>query len=438
MNNFLVFAVLILLYLILMHKAGKSYPILYLFAFTYYLQYIFSTYLIYNVYKDLSFQMPIKKEAYFDYAIPALLFLFAGVFLFHKNTPVTDTIRRIDPKQASRLGYLLLSISLGIDFLTFVGLPLSSIASFTGNLKYLAAFCFLFSGALVDYLLLGIIYLELTYVVFRTGVFVSLFVWGLYLFFFISIKYEIKFWLRLAVFAAFIPVLLAIQSVKDEYRKATWRGKQEAGLPLFSDLVEKKRVKDADNPFAETDGVVRTIGRLTEGWHLGLVLKHVPKREDYAYGKEIQGDIISSILPRLLVEDKKSVNSQEKFYKYTGHKLRGSTSMSIGLIGDFYVNFGRWGSYISLFVFGLLISKMIQLFTTKFVLRDPINIIWIPFILSYLIRANNDFYIFFNCLVKSFFIFILIDYLRFNVLGEKRNQPLWRKDSLGLNLPRSH
>ena len=61
---------------------------------------------------------------------------------------------------------------------------------------------------------------------------------------------------------------------------------------------------------------------------------------------------------------------------------------------------------------GGLISIIVRSFLTRYVLTEPINIIWLPFMLSYLVRADNDFYIFFNGLVKGFLIFWIINYVR--------------------------
>ena len=122
-------------------------------------------------------------------------------------------------------------------------------------------------------------------------------------------------------------------------------------------------------------------------------------------------DITSSILPRVIFSDKKIVGSQEKFRKYTGHRLWGSTSMTIGVLGDFYINFGWEGSFIALFIFGLFLGFAMKFFMKKYVLPNPLNIVWIPFMLSYLVRANNDFYMVFNSLVKGFLIFLFLNYL---------------------------
>ena len=146
------------IYLLLIWKAGKTYPILYLFLFTYFLQYIFSTYLIYNDYKLLSVQMAIKEGQYFDYANPAILFLFLGVFLFNKDFDIKSYLKNIQPEQAFRLAVLLLIISYSFDVIRFVGIStFNSIASFTDYLKYPAAFCFLFRRLQFKYLFIGLI-----------------------------------------------------------------------------------------------------------------------------------------------------------------------------------------------------------------------------------------------------------------------------------------
>jgi len=207
--------------------------------------------------------------------------------------------------------------------------------------------------------------------------------------------------------------------VKYEYRKKVWKDESKGGVGLLSDLAEKQQ-KAEDEVFAKSTGVTSTVGRLTQGWHLGMTLRQVPRKVPFAQGREIWNDVVSSILPRAFFEDKKTVNSKDKFNKYTGHKLRGATSMSIGILGDFYINFGWWGSIIGLFIFGALIAKLLHLFLIRYVLPDPVNIVWIPFLLSYLIRANNDFYIFFNCLVKGYIIFLTVNFIRYHLLGASK------------------
>jgi hypothetical protein len=415
MSYALILGIFIILYLAVTWKAGRTYPILYLFALTYFLQYILSSYLIYDQYnfKEFNFQMAVSKDLYFEYAIPALFFLFTGVFLFNRDFPIQDHLKRISPQQANLLGYILLITSYSFDVLPFFGInALNSIISFTQYLKYVAAFCFLFTNSKVNYVLSGLIYANLAFSVLVGGVFIDFIIWTTYLFFFISLRFRLSFLQRASFIFVALPVLFVIQSVKDEYRMATWKRDEEAGLSLFAEMARKKAQETQDDPFMYNEGVVNTVSRLNEGWHLSRTLRHVPNKQPFVDGEEMVNDVLSSLLPRVVFQDKKVVHSKEKFNKFTGHKLRGNTAMTIGLLGDFYVNFGTVGSFIMLFIFGAIVAKLLHYFLMRYVLADPINIVWVPFMLSYLIRADNDFYIFFNCLIKGMLIFLAINLIR--------------------------
>lgn len=425
MSLTLVFVVLAFLYLLLIAKAGKTYAILYLFIFIYFLQYIFSPYLSYTFYKVLGDQMPISQEEYFNYTVPALIFLFSGILLFKRDVDISRALKRINPTEATSYGFMLIVISYSLDFISYLGLSyFNSVISFTSYFKFLGAFCLLFGNSRLRYPIIGVIYLLLAVSVLRAGVFINFFIWSLFLFFFITLKFNIPFSLRASFIVLSLPVLFMIQGVKHEYRQITWKGKQEGGVELLTDLAQKRKLDDANLDYSKTSGVVRTVGRLNQGWHVGLTLRHVPGKEPFANGKEMMNDVVASLLPRIVFSGKKEVNSQEKFNKYTGHLLTGKTSMSIGLLGDFYINYGWGGSFVMLFVFGALIALFLNFFVRRYILPNPINVIWIPFILSYLIRANNDFYIFFNCMIKGFVIFLAVDYYRYKIL---RPRPVRRR-----------
>ena len=356
--------------------------------------------------------MPIKQEQLFEYVIPALLCLFAGVFVFNKDVDVTNLFAKIDRKRAATLGHLLLVISYFFDLLLFLGVPgIQSIVSFTYYLKFIGSMCYLFAPSTTHYLLIAVVYLGLILEALRGGVFIDFFVWSTYFFLVISLKYNFSLKIRTAFIFIAIPLIVLVQSVKKEYREATWTGKRESGAGLFKELAEKKQNRE-DDPFGKSEGVIRTVGRLNQGWHLGLVLRWVPRNEEFANGADMLGDIEGTVLPRIFFPEKKIIGSQDKFYKYTGHKLRKSTSMTIGVIGDFYINYGRIGSFIGLFIFGAIIARMLYFFMRKHVLTDPVNIIWIPFLFSYLVRANNDFYVVINSFVKGYLIFLFINFLR--------------------------
>jgi hypothetical protein len=407
----IIFLLFFTFYFLFIWKAGKAFPLLYLMLFIYFVQYIFSVYLIYNAYPVLGKQMTIGQDRLFEYEIPALLFLFSGVFLFNKDINIAPYVKKIDPRQAAQLGHLLLFISFFFELLSAMGFPgISSLLSFTYFLRYIGVMCYLFSPSLLSYVLIVIVYLTLVSDTLRGGVFLNLLMWSSYLFFVAAFKFNLSFSSRSAFILLAVPLLVTIQSVKGKYRKATWSGKRETGVQLFKELANESAADDS--PFQNSDGVISTVGRLNQGWHLGMVLKRVPQKEPFSNGEDFLSDLEGILLPRIFFPEKKATGSQGKFEKFTGHKLIGRTSMTIGVLGDFYVNFGRWGSFVGLFIFGSLTAVIFRKFIERYVLNDPINIIWLPFVFSFFIRAGNDFYMVANSTFKGFLIFLFIDFVR--------------------------
>jgi hypothetical protein len=415
------FLVFVAIYVVLIWKSGKTYPILYLFLFVYFLQYLYATYLIYNEFPSLSKFMTMGQEQYFEYAIPAIVSLFAGIFVFNRDVDLRNHLSKIDPKQSNQFGFLLLSVAYGTDLAAAVGISsLNSILSFTQYLKYIGAFAFLFSQHKMRYLIIGFVYTQSMYAALTEGIFIDFFVWATFLFFFVSLRFQFPFWLRISFIAIAMPVLVLVQSVKQEYREVVWNGGGDAGLGTLTELARNSAPTPDDDSFLHSKGMTRTIARLTQGWHLSLTMQWVPRKEPFSNGSEMLSDVASSILPRVLFADKKLAATRDKFEQYTGYRLQNRTSMTIGVLGDFYINFGPEGSLVMLFIFGAMISRLFYYFTSKVVISDPIQVIWIPFLLNYLVRANNDFYTAFNSSLKGILIFLFLNFVR---------QRLWRKSN---------
>jgi hypothetical protein len=410
---FLVIATLLVLMVVLIYKSGKTYPILILFAITYFIQYIVAPYFFYFHYPVGLKAMAVNSTTYFSYAIPALIFLFAGVYLFSTRRPQYIDFKSIDPVQASRYGWFLVILSFFFDVVAFLQIPfLLPLVSFTIYLKYVGCFCLVFTRSKVAILAIIIIYARLMVSVLAMGVFVDFFIWSAYLFLFVVLSYKFSFIVRLNTFLLIIPVITTVQGVKKEYRDVVWTEKESGSLELLLELSQTQRAEtDPEESYFQSSSFLRTIGRLNQGWHLSMTLNHVPRYQPTVNGSELFTDITASLVPRFLAAGKKKVNDKEKFEKYTGHHIYGNTAMSIGVLGDFYINFGYWGSFIALFFLGVFVALVLKYFMRRYVYVNPLYLVWIPFLFSYLIRANNEFYIFFNNLVKGLILFLLLDYI---------------------------
>src|SRR5258706_1792232 len=338
MESILIFLGFILFFLLFCWKAGNTYPLVYFFLFVYFIQYIFSVSLTYNEFPLLRRQMPINEKALFDYLIPALIFLFAGVFLFNRDISLKGALQKINPSVAQQTGHLLVIISFVIDLLPSLGVPgLGSIISFTYFLKFSGAMCYIFAPSIINYSILILVYATLAQAALVYGVFIDFFAWCAYLFFIIILKYDLSFRLRSLIILIAVPALVIVQAVKTEYRSAADRG--ESGLGTIVELAQKKQ-ESGNILFAKSEGIERTVGRLNQGWHLSKVLKWVPRKEPFSNGEDFFSDLMGTLLPRIFFLDKKVIGSQDKIRKFTGFKLIGSTSMTIGVLGDFYVHFG--------------------------------------------------------------------------------------------------
>ena len=205
--------------------------------------------------------------------------------------------------------------------------------------------------------------------------------------------------------------LTIYQGVKKEYRQSAWETNLSTAdkLAVLSELITFDSFTGLfESKLEDNESFILTINRLNQGWQTGMVYDHVPSIVPFENGKDLANDIFSSIMPRFLWPNKRMVNDPERFSYYTGYELNEITSMSIGVLGDFYVNFNFGGSLIALYLFGLFLALLVKWFYIKFVSNDLINLVWLPFIFSYLIRPGNEFYMVLNHIIKALIIFYLI------------------------------
>jgi hypothetical protein len=228
-----------------------------------------------------------------------------------------------------------------------------------------------------------------------------------------KITKKMKF--SIAVFGfAFLSVY---QSVKLEYRSLIWEEDKswqsdvswQERVAILSDLISIDSFFAAfETDISSNESVIQTVHRLNQGWQTSMVLSHVPRNVPFEKGSALKVDLLSSVMPRFLLPGKRVVNDPDRFNYYTGYILNDQTSMSIGVLGDFYINFGIKGTYVCMFVFGFLMARFLGWFYKKFVYNNPINLIWLPFIFSYFIRPGNEFYMVFNHMVKALIVFLIV------------------------------
>lgn len=390
------------------------------------LQYFIAPSVVYNKFNndvgDFGYEMKIDKEAYFSFLLNNIIAFFIGLYIPIFNTQI-DT-----PQIFNKIKTLNNNFKIGINliiisFLSHLILPflpsaLAFLGTFLINIKYVGMFYVYYSNHKFKniYVFLVIMYLVLNII--SGGVFIDLFVWGLFMATYFTINKPINLFLKISILLIGVFTALLVQTIKADYRSIIWQEENKEEIQeeqVFIDLTSAK-LQNAATVF-DDDNLKNFFSRINQGWILSNVLEHVPKNENYANGTIFFRELQGILLPRIIAPNKITASGKdvkEKFMKYTGRALYGNTTMNIGLIADGYINFGKQGCLIYMFFIGLFINffiyKMFHLSNNY-----PTLLLWLPVLFFYVIRSGNDFYMIMNYLVKSTMILFVVIFLFKNI-----------------------
>ncbi len=92
-------------------------------------------------------------------------------------------------------------------------------------------------------------------------------------------------------------------------------------------------------------------GRLNQNYLVGAAVVYIENTKEWAVGRTLR-DAALGLIPRLLWPDKPTAGSGNLVSQYTGIEFAEGTSVGIGQIMEFYVNFGSPMVFFGLFLFG--------------------------------------------------------------------------------------
>lgn len=408
MINFLIILFFILAFRQLLVKLNSGFPIIELTIMLYVLQYLVAPLFEYSYNEDQT--MAVSSSEYLNFTFVAILSFAIG--LFSKKQNINYSKLHFDSTLASKLGRLLIVIG----FTSQIGLEIlpdafKATVNFFVLFKTIGVYALIFSDKKQDKLLILLFSIQIAAGAILGAMLIEFIVFALFFAMFYSLKYQVTNRTKYIFFISSFIFITLYQGIKADYREFVWGKELSTGhkIALLSDLLNPETIVAAfDTDIENNESLIQTMHRLNQGWQTSKVIKHVPSRVDYQYGEEFFNDVFSSILPRALWANKRIVNDYQRFNHYTGYSLNSSTSMSMGVVGDFYLNFGKIGTVIVLFLFGFFISKVNSFFISKYVTSNPINLIWLPFIFSYLMRPGNEFYMVLNHLIKSVFVLFFV------------------------------
>lgn len=154
-----------------------------------------------------------------------------------------------------------------------------------------------------------------------------------------------------AIYAG-LSVYLGYFEDRVQIRNAVW-----GGQPMEVRLDALRKMVGDIAPFDPSNPLHRELidERLNQNWLVGACMNYVPEFHDYADGQTLYVALLS-LVPRAIWPDKPfSAGSGNLVSDFTGLRFAEGTSVGIGQVMEFYINFGWPGVAIGFFVLGLFL-----------------------------------------------------------------------------------
>ncbi|MBI4353093.1 MAG: hypothetical protein HY593_04110 [Candidatus Omnitrophica bacterium] len=375
------------------------------------------------------FAMYVPMEEYFAYAVPAAIALGVGLHLPLRFRKMDSCSQRMDCSVTKPYALLM-------DFFVIFGILMNRTILYLpgaygffyyilAQLRFVGVFVLLLAKARGWYWRAGLVYVDLLLWTSSGGVFYEFILWSGYLFIVMAYVYRWRWRLLLYLVMAIFLISL-FNGIKQEYRYQLGE-KQLSGIQrvfLIADLLTSSMHGEKSYPQYLGN---RTFGdhlvRYNQGWIVSRIMGTVPRIEPYARGETVLSAIAASLIPRAFLPDKIVAAPKEFFRKYTDLPIADSTSMALGAVGEMYVNFGRGGGVLAVFVYGLVLGFLFRRFA-KWASGNLLWWAWVPFVLLFAVEAEWNLADVLNHVTKSLVVMLVLIYgLPVIRKGLLRNKP---------------
>ena len=368
-------------------------------------------YRIYNEDKNviaLLYNMNLDEKEYFSFVVPALIAMIIGLQIpllsnYFKKEILQQSIYKIKMYLIgkSNIGLYLMIIGLSSGFFTpFLPSTLGYLSYLFSKLLYVGILYIYFSdNKNKNYFLLGGIAGLLVNTIVQ-GMFGELIFTSILALLLIFLTQKISSVKKITVCIVGFFLIIVLQTIKSDYRKATWFGQKDANVSnteIFFSLIINK----ISNPssFFNKEDIFPTIVRFNQGMIQDKVMDYVPRIRPFAEGKTIYTSLAASLIPRFFWPDKPMSGGKWNMEYFTGLIIEGY-SMNIGPLGEAYGNFGPKGGIYFMFFYGLFFN--LALFILFQICKNrPTILLWFPILFLNSIQVETDILMTVNSLIKN-------------------------------------
>lgn len=375
-----------------LHELGNSIAIRELIVFTAALTMAFSPALVFiNRPEDVI----LSSEDYLSYGLPATIaFSFGMLLRLKKHKPHKDILNQVKVYLIGKEKGIITLIVLGLVgqlFVDYMPVEIRAIVNLCSVTLYTAVLYCHFVGGRYKYYILSVALFLLLYQTIQQGMFGNL-LHCTALYFCVTLVSRpepISFRYKILIATCGVLFIIVAQSIKMEYRFNTWGAsisERKADPSLMFTLIAD-RLNNTDYLFGD-DHIYATYNRTNQGVLISEAMYYVPRYEPFANG-EILLHLLYPFIPRFIWNDKPITGGIANIERYTRFVHMGTSSSNISPLGEAYVNFGRVGGIIFMFLFGLLLNscftKIVQLAEQKSSI-----ILWLPLLFLGCMTLETD------------------------------------------------
>ena len=316
------------------------------------------------------YHMTLPIDEYLRYAVPATIALWIGLHLpATRKLSTTWALPETEPlsKQATRILDAAIVIGLIVDaYSQYVPPPLAFLGYLIASFRFVGALGWMITktpGWKIR--VLGVLLYFVATQSAGGGMFYLVVHWGGY---FLLVYGFMKRWRGAMAMTLIVGImgLALLQTVKPTFRTSLIEERPSGPIEAFTRLTSLmwERVSQGHivDPDADTGD---TLVRFNQGWIISRIMTHVPAEEPYAMGQTLADAAIFTLVPRFLFPNKREGASTELFFRFTGIKLPPNTRMGLGVIGEFYANFGGLGGVLATFLYGCLMGAILLFFANR-------------------------------------------------------------------------
>jgi len=164
-----------------------------------------------------------------------------------------------------------------------------------------------------------------------------------------------------AVFAVMVMLGVVWTAVKVEYRPYLSGGENTQTVTVgYLDRLEKMAQIASNLTGSDlSDAADRMIARIAYTNFFGSALDYVPQITPHENGALWLDAIVRPFMPRIFFPEKEAIDESALMNRYTGLGMAGieqGTQITLGYMGESYVDFGEFGMMVPIFLFGLFLG----------------------------------------------------------------------------------